>query len=438
MSQAMIELLLENQMGLSAKTVGTQTITRAIQTRMTLCGLNDSQAYLSYLKTTETEWDKLIEAVVVPETWFFRNQASFTFLSQYVKSQWLPQHQADKLRVLSVPCSTGEEPYSIAITLIESGLAAAQFHIDAVDINQVALSQAQQGIYTQTAFRGQTQATVLASYFDQTPTGYQIHSSLQHSVHFKKGNLLDSHFLLNVAPYDIIFCRNLLIYWEKSAKIIGISHLDRLLSDRGLLFVGHAERSYFCDYGFEQIRQAGVFACSKRSRTGPNTPTKPSLTHLPKPINQLNKTASLFKKSIGSVTSALNKPKRTQIVNSTHLAEYQLPKNQCNPAEELLSIAQQSADQGQLETALKLCEQYLAKQSDDIQAHFLMGIICQALGWNNKAEEHFNKTVYLKPNHADALNHLASLFEYRGNQDQARHLRQRIQRIRQKESERYE
>ena len=144
-----IEQLLEKKIGLSTDTVGADTVASAVRRRMEECGIDDSAAYLEYLNTSTKEWDELLEAVIVPETWFFRNGESFTFLGRYVKSQWMPKNKNDILRALSIPCSTGEEPYSMAMTFMDAGLPNDRFSIDAVDISNKGLRKAEQGVYGQ-------------------------------------------------------------------------------------------------------------------------------------------------------------------------------------------------------------------------------------------------------------------------------------------------
>ncbi|NJO14629.1 MAG: chemotaxis protein [Thioploca sp.] len=429
MFQQQIERLLAKRIGLSAQIVGSKMIAQAIQTRMAQCGLTNEQTYWQLLQSTATEWENLLATVVIPETWFFRNQSTFNFINQYIKLNWLSQSK--HLRVLSIPCSTGEEPYSIAITLLEAGLSIHQFQIDAVDISQSALEQAQQGFYPPTAFRGQINRSWQQRYFALTPTGYQIRADVQSAVRFIKGNLLDPQLLRVAEPYDILFCRNLLIYWEEPARKIGIKQLKRLLSHRGILLVGHAEINYFYQQGFEKNDSIGAFSC--RTPFQNNLPSVNSvvksidLTH--QPISQLVNTLS---KPLQLVKPVLSIVKPTQSPHSVNNAEFNRAVKDTKPEEDWLSIAQQAADRGQLKQAFNLCKKCLAKQWDNVPAYFLMGIICQALGWNSQAETYFNKTVYLEPNHMDALNHLASLVEYRGDKEQAAHLRRRVQRIRQR------
>ena len=431
MSQQQIEWLLAKKIGLSAQIVGSKMIAQAIQTRMAKCGLIDVQTYWQLLQATVTEWEQLLAMVVVPETWFFRNQATFSFLSQYVKSNWLSPSK--RLRILSVPCSTGEEPYSIAITCLEAGLAEHQFQIDAVDINSTALEQAQRGIYPPTAFRGQIDVALQQRYFVPTAGGYQIHTQVQSVVRFMKGNLLEPQFLQAEDPYDLIFCRNLLIYWEEPARKIGIKQLQRLLSKTGILLVGHAEANYFYQHGFERNDLVGAFSCCRSHHPATKTLIIEPLTNKPaqQRFSQLVSTLSKPLKLVKPVTTTTS-PDHNQTQPLQNSESHRQANKTTKSAEDWLNIAQQAADQGQLQQAFNLCKKCLDKQLDNVKALFLMGIICQALGWNSKAEDYFNKTVYLQPNHTDALNYLAGLVEYRGDKEQALHLRRRVQRIRQR------
>ncbi len=131
-----IESLLEKEIGLSPESIGPETIAKAVQGRMRANGLMETSAYLSLLRRSTAEWDELVETVVVPETWFFRNRESFTFLGIWAKHKWLSKHKDNVLRVLSIASSTGEEPYSIAMALLDAGLSEKRFSIVSADISK--------------------------------------------------------------------------------------------------------------------------------------------------------------------------------------------------------------------------------------------------------------------------------------------------------------
>src|SRR5262249_52444873 len=147
MAPAAIVALLGHTIGLNPEAIGVETIVRAVRQRMAQCGTSDVQTYLDRIQTSEPELQALIDEVVVPETWFFRDQMPFAYLGRYVMAEWLPSHQHGVLRVLSLACSTGEEPYSVAMALLDTGLPPQHFHIDAVDISHKALHRAQGAVY---------------------------------------------------------------------------------------------------------------------------------------------------------------------------------------------------------------------------------------------------------------------------------------------------
>jgi CheR methyltransferase, SAM binding domain len=147
------EYLLKRTMGLDVAAIGASAIERAVNERRSACKLTDVQAYLNYVQESETELQELIEAVVVLETWFFRDRDAFVALTRMICEDWLPAHAAGVLRLLSLPCSTGEEPYSMAMALLDAGVPRSRFQIDAVDISERALAVARRAEYRKNSFR---------------------------------------------------------------------------------------------------------------------------------------------------------------------------------------------------------------------------------------------------------------------------------------------
>ncbi|NJL10117.1 MAG: hypothetical protein HC908_07960 [Calothrix sp. SM1_7_51] len=189
---------------------------------------------------------------------FFRDRKPFDYLINYVRSHWLSKPNRIPYRLLSVPCSTGEEPYSIAMTLMEAGLSSNQFRIDAMDISKQVIVKAQQGIYGKNSFRGEDFVD-RNRYFRQTSEGYEVCSFVRSTVNFQQSNILNLSSIIK-AKYDIIFCRNLLIYLEPSACTQVFNILYSLLVTDGLLFVGSAETGKTPSNLFTSISQPSVFA----------------------------------------------------------------------------------------------------------------------------------------------------------------------------------
>jgi len=281
--QLEIEALLRQKIGLNPESLGARSIMRSVKRGMRAGKMQGLSDYLMGLQTSPELFESLVESIVVPETSFFRNRASFVFLRQWISQEWSKQRARRQaaglpLRVLSLPCSTGEEPYSVAITLMEEGLTSGEFQIDAVDISAGALAKAQEGIYSPYAFRRQTYRSDDKYFTLGVPEGvkgkratqrYYLVESVRQTVSFRQGNVLDPQLLADSAPYDIVFCRNLLIYFDRGARDRTFALLDRLLHPDSLLFVGYAETGLVSEKLYSAIPYPQTFAYRKRGCVTP-------------------------------------------------------------------------------------------------------------------------------------------------------------------------
>ncbi|MGA7878298.1 MAG: protein-glutamate O-methyltransferase CheR, partial [Desulfoferrobacter sp.] len=257
-----IEKFLTKTIGLDSASIGPKSVERAVSARMRLVSIQAEAEYLAILQGSKAEQAALIESVVVPETWFFRDQGPFDYLREYVAREWKPSNKNRMFRVLSVPCSTGEEPFSIAITLIEAGLGHEDFSIDAVDISVRSLQAAKSGVYGKNSLREKDDQYV-TRYFSRTEKGLQISERMLNSVRFQCGNILDPDFSAGRSPYDVVFCRNLLIYMTQEAKKRILDVLNSILLEGGLFFTGHTETMLIRSYGYSIVKHPRVFACRK-------------------------------------------------------------------------------------------------------------------------------------------------------------------------------
>ncbi len=423
MKMNIIESLLEEKIGLDTAAIGRKVIENAVRQRMDQCGLTSLEVYAKTLVDSNDEWKNLIEMVVVPETWFFRNRKVFNYLVRFVKDSWLPENSGCMLKVLSIPCSTGEEPYSIAMAFMDAGIHKDRFHIDGIDIREEALSKARLGVYGLGSFRGKD-LTFRDRYFQSKNDGYQLLGHVSDKVQFKSGNVMENRFA-NGAPYDVIFCRNLMIYMSPEARNQTLETMNRLLAETGIFFCGHAERQTAIDWGFEAVNETGVFACRKRCREsrrkGPSvdaTRAQSKRQVHEKKIKPIRKPLMPVDVLSGKLTEQQNRSK----------PDMSTPKP--DKAVNLFLEAREMADQGQLPKALELCAAFLGENPVHVEAHFLMGMIHEALHNENKAEAFFNRAIYLNPEHVEALNHLAFIESQRGNESGADRLRQRARGIR--------
>ncbi|HEX3449580.1 MAG TPA: CheR family methyltransferase [Isosphaeraceae bacterium] len=416
-----IEGLLASRLGLDPVSVGPKQIARAVQQRMQELGLADVGEYESWVRKSESELQALIEEVVVSESWFFRDERPFQYFRDYVRERWLNDPLRPPLRVLSLACAGGEEPYSIAIGLRELGLTAQRFHIDAVDISARRLEIARRGVYSANAFRG-SDLGYRARHFREHPQGYELDALIRGTVTFHQASALDLRPLKASTPYDVIFCRNLLIYLEARARLCVMASIDKRLAPDGLLFIGHADRLDVLgdEPKFVAVGHPGCFAYCHKARgdaCSNSLPLKPPL-------------AAEIIKSAG--TAAGPAPVRLPPADPTAMQSFQpdataIGSRQIN-VPPLLDQAAELANKGRFDEAVATCEQHLQSQGLSPSAYYLMGMICQAAGNRQRAEDCFHKTVYLDPLHDEALLTLALLAERRGDHAAAAGFHRRAER----------
>ena len=261
MDRASVEELLRRRIGLDPASSGPGLLSRARRARMKVLGIDESDAerYHTLVSRSDREFQALVEEVVVPESWFFRDEHPFALLADRAGVGWLVDPARPPLRALSLPCAGGEEPYSLAIALLDRGLPTSRFRVDAVDVSLAVLESARRAVYTLNAVRSKD-LSFRDRHFRLTPAGYELSSGVKSAVEFQSGNVLDPELLADQPPYDVIFCRNLLIYFDDPARRLALANLDRLLSPSGLLFVGHAEQLGMLSTRFRRAADRRNFA----------------------------------------------------------------------------------------------------------------------------------------------------------------------------------
>lgn len=188
--------------------------------------------------------EAIVEAITTKETLFFRDQRPFEVLAKHLipkLAQLADQSGRRSLRVWSAACSTGQEPYSIAMTLTEAipDLADWDVEIVATDISSLALRQAEQGCYRAAEVQRGLCAERLDRYFEATAAGWRIRENLRRMVRFRRMNLLEPN--LNLGRFDVIFCRNVLIYFDPADRQRTRQLLTRQLAPWGALLIGSSE-----------------------------------------------------------------------------------------------------------------------------------------------------------------------------------------------------
>jgi chemotaxis protein methyltransferase CheR len=213
-----------------------------LQTRLIKCSLADFHAYYRFLSThpeRQTEWDELASVLSNNETYFFRERAQLEVLTREVVDEAL--QRGGSLRIWSSACSTGEEPFSLAIALLESRrIRPSQIRIEAADLSPRALIKCAEGFYRELSFRA-TPPELIQKYFRPFQGGFLISDDIKRMVEFDRINLLDEQAIARMGPFDAIFCRNALIYFDKPTQKRVVEAFAKALRPRGFLFLGHAE-----------------------------------------------------------------------------------------------------------------------------------------------------------------------------------------------------
>lgn len=211
-------------------------------------------AELYKLVTTNPEEMKLmLDSVTTNLTRFFRNQPHFDTLINYVLPKVIEKKRAkgqNCIKIWSAGCSTGEEPYTIAMILKDILPPGMTFQILASDISLKCLLTAKQGFYPERRIEGIPEG-YLKKYFTKTPDGYQVNEDLKNYIRFDYHNLKNNSSSVN---NDIVFCRNVLIYFDTAAQTEVVNGFYNAMENDSYLFIGHSESLFGMDTKFEFLK----------------------------------------------------------------------------------------------------------------------------------------------------------------------------------------
>ncbi len=198
--------------------------------------------FLQYDPRSDTEFDQIYDLVTTNETYFFREPAQLTAFIEEIVPDILTRKPVKKIRIWSAGCSSGEEPYSIAMLLQEAGwYGKAAFEIFASDINQAVLAKARRGQYRENAFRT-TEVSLRERYFTrEADNSWRISDDVRNRVSFGRLNLYDEPRVSLLGHLDVVFCRNVIIYFDDASKKVVVNNFYHRLVEGGYLLLGHSE-----------------------------------------------------------------------------------------------------------------------------------------------------------------------------------------------------
>ncbi|MCL6572583.1 MAG: protein-glutamate O-methyltransferase CheR [Bacillus sp. (in: Bacteria)] len=223
--------------------------------------------YCRYLKMSPREWDVLVELLTINETYFYREENQLNECCSNVLSLMKAKNSDRPLRIWSAACSTGEEPYTLAMLIQETGqFPPGSVEIIATDINKKVLLKAEKGLYHHGSFAfRKIPEKLLEKYFSNEKDGYQINASIRKMVQFQHLNLVNEDEVTQISEVDIVFCRNILIYFDQETTKQVIRSLHQNLSTGGYLFLGHAESITDMDLGFQKVDSDKTFYYRKEA-----------------------------------------------------------------------------------------------------------------------------------------------------------------------------
>lgn len=217
---------------------------------------------LKYDSKAEEEWLRVMEALSVQETYFFREMDQIRALATTIVPSLLSENRALPITIWSAACATGEEPLTIAITLREAGLLDQRIRILASDASQSAIDKAKAGIYRERSLRN-TSAEMRSRYFSQTPKGWQIDPTLHQRIEWHRINLMDARQVVPLARTHLLFCRNVFIYFSPDSIRKTVDMFFDNMRIPGYLFVAAAESLLKITTAFKLREIGGAFVYVK-------------------------------------------------------------------------------------------------------------------------------------------------------------------------------
>lgn len=425
-----------------------------------LASLEDYECLLQYhSQTSESEWQKLASLITLGESYFFRDRGQFALLREQILPELISARQPQRtLNIWSAGCSTGEEPYSLAILLDEllPNQKDWQIRILGTDINGGAIDKARQGIYGARSFR-LCSAELQGSYFTARQDTWKIKERIRNLVEFHYGNLLELSGDLRAELHnvDLIMCRNVFIYFNKRAIIQGLANFTRLLREGGYLLTGHGE---FFGNGFMlrpfKTRVCGRFVIYQKMAAGAclDEPKASEVLRQPDALSPNTSPTHQTKPPIGSPKlQDVSKVKKTSGINAppanlkmpspladlfsrgdytTAIARGQaILKQDPQNFEVLHLMAQAFANAGKHDEAVSLCQQMLQIKTQALKPQLLLAHIAEVKGDYEEAKKLLKKVISQDPCFVAAYLELSGLYTREHDQQRADNMRQTAVRL---------
>ena len=410
--------------------------------------IEDADEYIKRFNSDLVEREELIALVTVPETYFFRDKRQFDALTDTVVPKIIAEKKKNsngaikpKIKIVSCGCSIGPEPYSIAIACSEAGIRKeCDLEIMAFDINKNSVGRAKEAIYSKYSFREPD--TDITKHFAQSGNTFALDESIKKMVNIHQMNLFDDRDAKKMLEgVDIVFLRNVLIYFDEPGIETVIGNIAKYISSYGYLFLGSAESLLRRQTAFGMEKIGEVFLWRLREyvqgeKTGSGT-TRDYVKDISKKIT-LPKVSPAPKLPIKKPAAAARVIVSVPEVNRdyTHYDDAmgywnikkfgkaeQGFKEQLKVTpkhiESLIGLGMLYADSGRDQLAVSCCEEVIRIDNLVEDVYFILGLVAYKAGNFDKAVINFKKTVYCNENHFVAQYYLGLAYKDSGESDQA-------------------
>jgi chemotaxis protein methyltransferase CheR len=260
-----------------------------------VAGLDDVGALVAQLQRRPDDLlrRQIVEAMTTNETSFFRDRDPFNALTQAILPELCKLRSASRrINIWSAACSTGQEPYSIAMAVVDHPLITADWRVDvlATDINNEILERARRARYSQLEVNRGLPAPMLVRHFERADTDWRVVAAVRKLVRFTPLNLAEQ---FDLPPMDVVFLRNVLIYFDPATKSEVLRRVRRFLRPDGFLFLGGAETTLGLDDGFERVAVGSTIAYRPKGAGSLEMPRSfapavagPGLSQPPRPVGR--------------------------------------------------------------------------------------------------------------------------------------------------------
>jgi chemotaxis protein methyltransferase CheR len=252
-------------------------VERRLRERLAFLGISDFRGYYRYLRFDPAgpqEIEDAAESITTHETYFFREDYQLrAFRDELLTGLYDARRGARRIAIWSAGCSTGEEPYTLAMLLLEAGIPRGwDVRIFGSDLSRRVIAHARRGVYGPSSFRA-CPDRYRQQFFRPGPDGgYEVSREVRALCHFGQLNLVDAARVALIGKLDVIFCRNVLIYLEPSAKRAVVDQFYRRLSPGGVLLLGHSESLLSMTTAFEPVVLSSDLVYKRPAHSTESTP----------------------------------------------------------------------------------------------------------------------------------------------------------------------